>query len=69
MMGSAAFLVVYAVVCVRRHLLCHHEKGARPAIIWASLIALLVMFVLLMIYIINNQPATALALLVTLVIM
>ncbi len=67
MMGSAAFLVVYAVVCVG-HLRVHHETGARPAIIWASLIALLVMFVLLMIYIINNQPAAALALLVTLAI-
>jgi amino acid transporter len=52
MMGSAAFLIVYAVVGVR-HLRVHHETGARPGIIWASLIALLVMFILLMIYIID----------------
>jgi uncharacterized integral membrane protein len=51
--GSAAFLIVYAVVGVE-HLRVHHETGARPGIIWASLIALLVMFILLMIYIMNN---------------
>jgi amino acid transporter len=67
MMGSAAFLIVYAVVCLG-HLRVHRQTGARPAIIWASLVALLVMFVLLMIYILNNQPAAAVALLVTLAI-
>ena len=67
MMGSAAFLVVYAVVCLG-HLRVHRQTGAQPAIIWASLVALLVMFVLLMIYILNNQPAAAVALLVTLAI-
>jgi amino acid transporter len=67
MMGSAALLIVYAVVCLG-HLLVHHQTEARPAIIWASLVALLVMLVLLMIYILNNQPAAAVALLVTLVI-
>ncbi|MDQ4001567.1 MAG: APC family permease [Actinomycetota bacterium] len=65
MMGSAAFLVVYGAVSFG-HLRIHHETGARPTIIWASLIALLVMFVLLMIYILNNQPAAAVALVVTL---
>jgi amino acid transporter len=67
MMGSAAFLVVYAVVNVG-HLRVHHETGARPPIIWASLVTLLVMFVLLMIYILNNQPAAAVALVATLAI-
>src|SRR5215208_4319889 len=67
MMGSAAFLIVYAVVCLG-HLRIHRQTGAKPAIIWASLITLLAMFVLLMIYIMSNQPAAALALIVTLAV-
>jgi L-asparagine transporter-like permease len=67
MMGSAAFLIVFAVVCLG-HLRVQRQTGAQPAIIWASLVALLVMFVLLMISILNNQPAAAVALLVTLAI-
>ena len=67
MMGSAAFLVVYAAVSLG-HLRIHHETGARPTIVWASLIALLIMFVLLMIYILDNQPAAAVALVVTLAV-
>jgi amino acid transporter len=67
MMGSAAFLIVYAAVSFG-HLRIHSETGARPTMLWASLIALLIMFVLLMIYILNNQPAAAVALLVTLAV-
>src|SRR5215210_6297340 len=67
MMGSAAFLVIYAAVSFG-HLRIHRETGARPSILWASLVALLVMFVLLMIYILNNQPAAAVALVATLAI-
>jgi amino acid transporter len=67
MMGSAAFLIVYAAVSFG-HLRIHGETGARPAIIRASLITLLIMFVLLMIYILSNQPAAALALVVTLAV-
>jgi amino acid transporter len=67
MMGSAAFLIVYAAVSLG-HLRVHRQTGAKPAIIWASLITLLAMFVLLMIYIMSNQPAAALALIVTLVV-
>jgi amino acid transporter len=67
MMGSAAFLIVYAAVSFG-HLRIHRETGARPTVLWASLITLLVMFVLLMIYILNNQPAAAVALLATLAI-
>ena len=67
MMGSAAFLNVYAAVSLG-HLRVHRQTGAKPAIIWASLITLLAMFVLLMIYIMSNQPAAALALIVTLVV-
>lgn len=65
MMGSAAFLIVYAAVSFG-HLRVHRETGARPSILWASLITLLIMFVLLVIYIMRNQPAAALALVVTL---
>jgi amino acid transporter len=67
MMGSAAFLIVYAAVSLG-HLRVHRQTGAKPAIIWASLITLLAMFVLLMIYIMSNQPAAALALIVTLAV-
>src|SRR5919199_560353 len=65
MMGSAAFLIVYAAVSFG-HLLIHRETGARPTIIWASLITLLIMFVLLIIYVLGNQPAALVALVVTL---
>ena len=67
MMGSAAFLIVYAAVSLG-HLRVHRQTGAKPVIIWASLITLLAMFVLLMIYIMSNQPAAALALIVTLAV-
>ena len=53
------------MVCLG-HLRVHRQTGAQPAIIWASLVALLAVFVLLMIYIMNNQSAAAVALLVTL---
>jgi amino acid transporter len=66
MMGSAAFLIVYAAVSFG-HLRIHHETGARPAMIWVSLITLLVMFVVLIIYIWGRQPAALVALVVTLV--
>src|SRR5215210_2073945 len=67
MMGSAAFLIVYAAVSFG-HLRVHRETGVRPSLLWASLITLLIMFVLLVIYILRNQPAAALALVVTLAI-
>ena len=47
MMGSAAFLLVYASVNAG-HLRIHRETGARPAIIRLSLITCLAMFALLM---------------------
>ncbi|HEX2098465.1 MAG TPA: APC family permease [Rubrobacteraceae bacterium] len=67
MMGSAAFLIVYTAVSFG-HLRVHQETGARPLIIWASLVTLLIMFVLLTVYILNNQPAAALALVVTTIV-
>jgi FtsH-binding integral membrane protein len=65
MMGSAAFLIVYAAVSFG-HLRIHHQTGASPTILWASLISLLIMFVVLTIYILGNQPAALVALVVTL---
>lgn len=46
MMGSAAFLVVYAAVNAA-HLRIVRETGARPSIIWASLITCSIMLVIL----------------------
>ncbi|MBV9454113.1 MAG: APC family permease [Rubrobacter sp.] len=67
MMGSAAFLVIYAAVSFG-HLRVHRETGASPTIIWGSLITLLIMFVLIMIYILSNQPTAAVVLVITLVV-
>ena len=67
MMGSAAFLIVYAAVSFG-HLRIHQQTGASPTILWASLISLLIMFVVLTIYILGNQPAALVALVVTLVV-
>jgi amino acid transporter len=64
-MGSAVFLVIYAAVSFG-HLRVHRETGASPVIIWCSLITLLIMFVLIMVYILVNQPAVAMVLVVTL---
>lgn len=58
MMASAAFLIVYAAVNAA-HLRVLHETGAKRTIVLASLLACLVMFVLLMIYIIDNAPAAS----------
>jgi amino acid transporter len=56
MMGSAAFLVVYAAVNYG-HLKIRTDTGAQASIIWASLITCVAMFVLLMVYIVEEQPA------------
>jgi amino acid transporter len=58
MMASAAFLIVYSAVNAA-HLRLLKQTGAKRAIVIASLLACLVMFVLLMIYIIDNAPAAS----------
>lgn len=58
MMASAAFLIVYATVNVA-HLRVRRETGANVMIVTASLVACVVMFVLLMIYIVTSAPAAA----------
>ena len=46
MMGSAAFLLVYAAVNAA-HLRVYRETGAQPALIWLSMLTCLAMFGLL----------------------
>jgi ABC-type xylose transport system permease subunit len=66
MMASASFLIVYAAVNAA-HLRVRHETGAKAWVVVASLIACVVMFVLLMIYVFANAPGAAwIALLATL---
>jgi amino acid transporter len=61
MMGSAAFLLVYAAVNAG-HLRVLKQTGANAAIIWLSLVTCLVMFAILSIYIYQQQPAALVAL-------
>jgi amino acid transporter len=63
MMGSAAFLLVYAGVNAA-HLRIHHETGARPALIWLSLVLCLAMFAMLCVYIVRSWTPTPLVALV-----
>lgn len=58
MMGSAAFLIVYAAVNAA-HLRVYKETGANPIVIFLSLITCLLMFVLLLIYMWRTQPLAA----------
>ena len=68
MMASASFLIVYASVNAA-HLRVRHETGAKVSLVIASLVACIVMFVLLMIYVVANAPPAAwVALLATLVL-
>ncbi|MGH9272683.1 MAG: APC family permease, partial [Ilumatobacteraceae bacterium] len=68
MMASASFLIVYAAVNAA-HLRVRHETGAKAPLVVASMLACIVMFVLLMIYVFANAPAAAwVALLATLVL-
>jgi amino acid transporter len=61
MMGSAAFLLVYAAVNAG-HLRVLKETGANAAIVWLSLITCLIMFVILSVYTYQQQPAALVAL-------
>jgi amino acid transporter len=63
MMGSAAFLLVYAAVNAG-HLRVLDVTGANPAIVWMSLITCITMFVILSAYIYRQQPAALLALVI-----
>ncbi len=58
MMGSAAFLIVYAAVNAA-HLKIYKETGANPVLIVISLLTCLMMFVLLLSYMWKTQPKSA----------
>ncbi len=61
MMGSAAFLLVYAAVNAG-HLRVLKQTGANAMIVWLSLITCLVMFAILSVYTYQQQPAALAAL-------
>src|SRR5215470_1572970 len=61
MMGSAAFLLIYAAVNAG-HLNVLRATGASAIIVWLSLLTCLVMFVVLAVYTYQEQPAALLAL-------
>jgi amino acid transporter len=63
MMGSAAFLLVYAVVNAG-HLRVLKQTGANAAIVWLSLITCLVIFAMLAVYTWQQQPAAIAALVI-----
>jgi amino acid transporter len=63
MMGSAAFLLVYAAVNAG-HLRVLTQTGANAFIVWLSLITCLAMFAVLFVYTYRQQPAAIVALLV-----
>jgi amino acid transporter len=61
MMGSAAFLLVYAAVNAG-HLRVLKQTGANGAIVWFSLLTCLAMFAILGVYTYQQQPAAIAAL-------
>lgn len=61
MMGSAAFLLVYAAVN-GGHLLVLKQTGANAVIVWLSLLTCLAMFAILGVYTYQQQPAAIAAL-------
>jgi amino acid transporter len=61
MMGSAAFLLVYAAVNAG-HLRVLQQTGANALVVWLSIITCLVMFVILGIYTWQQEPAAIAAL-------
>src|SRR5215471_5474021 len=67
MMGSAAFLLIYAAVNAG-HLRVLKETGASAVIVWLSLISCLAMFVALAVYTWQQQPAAIVALVIIAVI-
>jgi amino acid transporter len=63
MMGSAAFLLVYAAVNAG-HLRVLKQTGANVIIVWLSLLACLAMFAILGVYTYQQQPAAITALVI-----
>ena len=67
MMGSAAFLLIYAAVNAG-HLRVLKQTGASAVIVWLSLITCLAMFAVLAVYTWQQQPAAMVALVIIAVI-
>jgi hypothetical protein len=67
MMGSSAFLLIYAAVNAA-HLRVAKETGARPALIWLSILTCLAMFGVLAVYTYEHAPAALWTMLVLLVL-
>jgi amino acid transporter len=63
MMGSAAFLLVYAAVNAG-HLRVLKQTGASALIVWLSIITCLAMFAVLFVYTYGQQPAAIAALVI-----
>ena len=63
MMGSAAFLLIYAAVNAG-HLRVLQQTGARAAIVWLSLLTCLAMFAVLCVYTYQEQPLAIAALVI-----
>ena len=61
MMGSAAFLLVYAAVNAG-HLRVLGQTGANRLVVWLSLLTCLAMFAMLSVYTYQQQPAALVAL-------
>ena len=61
MMGSAAFLLIYAAVNVG-HLKVRDQTGASAIVVWLSLLACLAMFAILCVYTYQEQPRAIAAL-------
>jgi amino acid transporter len=61
MMGSAAFLLIYAAVNAG-HLRVLEQTGANAIMVWLSLLTCLVMFAILAVYTYQQQPAALTAL-------
>lgn len=61
MMGSAAFLLLYAAVN-GGHLRILKQTGANPVIVWLSLLTCLAMFCILAVYTYQKEPAAIIAL-------
>ena len=67
MMGSAAFLLVYATVNAG-HLRVLKQTGANVVIVWLSLVTCLIVFAMLAIYTYQQQPAAIAALVIIAVV-
>ena len=64
MMGSAAFLLIYAAVNAG-HLRVRDQTGASAIIVWLSLLTCLAMFAILCVYTYQEQPRAIAALILT----